>query len=122
MLVYHDECIFHANEGQRVLWAEDGKIPIHPKTQGRGLTVSDFVTEHDGLLALTDKEYLKAHDTTPNISKYACETIKYGASGDGYWNNDKFLKQVKKAVDIAEAKYPGDKYTVMAIVPSEMIH
>lgn len=113
VLIYHDECIFHANEGQTVLWAEDGKVPIRPKTQGRGLMVSDFVTEHDGLLVLTDEEYLKAHDTTSNISKYACETIKYGASGDGYWNNDKFLKQVKKAVDIAEAKYPGDKYTLV---------
>ena len=113
VLIYHDECIFHANEGQTVLWAEDSKVPIRPKTQGRGLMVSDFVTEHDGLLALTDEEYLKAHDTNSNISKYACETIKYGASGDGYWNNDKFLKQVKKAVDIAEAKYPGDKYTLV---------
>ena len=46
-----------------------------------------------GFLALTDEEYLKAHDTTSNISKDACE-IKYGASGDGYWNNDKFLSKL----------------------------
>ena len=57
VLIYHDECIFHANECQSVPWAEDGKLPIRPKIQGRGLMVSDFVTEHGGLLALTDEEY-----------------------------------------------------------------
>ena len=35
VLIYHDECIFHANEGQTVLWAEDGKVPICPKTGKR---------------------------------------------------------------------------------------
>ena len=88
MLIYHDECIFHANEGQSVLWAEEGKVPIRPKMQGRGLMVSDFVTEHDKLLALTDEEYVKANEANPRITKYACEIIKYGASGDGYWNNE----------------------------------
>ena len=62
VLIYHDECIFHANEGESVLWAEEGKVPIRPKTQGRGLMVSDFVTEHDGLFALADEEYIKAHE------------------------------------------------------------
>ena len=64
-------------------------------------------------LALTDDQYLKAYDTTSNISKYACETIKYGAWGDGYCDNDKFLKHIKKAVDMVEAKQPGDKYTLV---------
>ena len=32
VLIYHDECIFHANEGQSILWAEEGKVPIRPKT------------------------------------------------------------------------------------------
>lgn len=40
--------------------AEEGRGPIHPKLQGRGLMVSDFVTEHDGLLQLTDEEYERA--------------------------------------------------------------
>ena len=66
------------------------KMAIRPKT----LMVS--VTEHDGLLALTDDQYLKAHDTTSNISKYACKTIKYGALEDGYCDNDKFLKHISK--------------------------
>ena len=32
------------------MWAEEGRVPIGPKNQGRGLMVSDFVTEFDGLL------------------------------------------------------------------------
>ena len=39
------------------------------------------------------------------ISKYACQIIKYGASGDGYWN--------KKAIQIAKFKYPADKFTLV---------
>ena len=113
VLIYHDECIFHANEGESILWAEEGKIPIRPKTQGRGLMVSDFVTEHDGLLALTDEEYIKAHEYNSRISKYACQIIKYGVSGDGYWNNEKFLKQVKKAIEIAKFKYPAENFTLV---------
>ena len=74
---------------------------------------SDFVTEHVGLLALTNEECLKAQETTSNISKYACETIKYRASRDGYWDNAKFLNQVEKVFDIAEAKYTSDQYTLV---------
>lgn len=79
-------------------------LAICPKTQGRGIMVSDFVTEHDGLLKLSDDEYKKAQETNATISQYASELIKYGAAGDGYWNNERFLKQVKKAVTIAEFK------------------
>ena len=38
------------------MWAEDGKVPIRPKSLGRGLMISDFATEHDGLLKLSDAE------------------------------------------------------------------
>lgn len=53
--------------------------------------VSHFVTEHDGLLTLTDDEYEKAQETNITISQYASEIIKYGAARDGYWNNERFL-------------------------------
>ena len=52
VLIFHDESSFHANEGQSVMWAEEGRVLIRPKNQGRGLMVSDFVTEYDGLLQL----------------------------------------------------------------------
>ena len=109
-LIYHNECIFHANKRQLLVWAEEGKVPIHPKTQRRGIMVSDFVTEHDGLLNLSDDEHKKAPETNAAISQCASELIKYGAAGDGYWNNKKFVKQVKKAVTI---EYPTDKFNLV---------
>lgn len=57
VLLYHDESSFHANEGQSVIWAEEGKVPIRPKSQGRGMMVSNFVDEYNGLLKLSDDEY-----------------------------------------------------------------
>ena len=44
VLIYHNESTFHANEGQGTMWVEDGNLPIRPKSQGRGIMVSDFVT------------------------------------------------------------------------------
>jgi len=38
------------------MWTEEGKVPIRHKLLGRGIMVSDFVTEHDGLLKLSDLE------------------------------------------------------------------
>lgn len=57
VLIFHDESSLHANEGQYVMWAGEGRVAICPKNQGRGLTVSDFVTEFDGFLRLSLNEY-----------------------------------------------------------------
>ena len=39
------------------MWAEKGKQPIRPKGLGRGIMVSDFVDEFNGLLTLTEGEF-----------------------------------------------------------------
>ena len=39
------------------MWAEKGKQPIRPKGLGRGIMVSDFVDEFNGLLTLTKGEF-----------------------------------------------------------------
>ena len=106
VLIYHDESSFHANEGQSVLWAEDGRIPIRPKSQGRGLMVSDFVTEHFGLLQLDDKEFEKARKSDASISRAAREILRFGAANEGYWNSERFLKQTERAIAIAKVKFP----------------
>ena len=48
VLIYHDELSFHANEGQSWQWAEEDKLIIRPKSQGRGLMISGFIDEHGG--------------------------------------------------------------------------
>ena len=111
VLIFHDESSFHANEGQSIMWAEEGRVPIRPKNQGRGLMVSDFVTEFYGLLQLSVEEYRTAAEADPSIRMCAREILKFGAGNEGYWNNSRFLKQMENAVKIADIKYPSDKYT-----------
>lgn len=113
VLIYHDESSFHANDGQSIIWAEEGKVPIRPKTQGRGLMVSDFVTEYDGLLKLSDEEFESARKTIPLISKEAREILRFGAANEGYWTNEKFLDQIKKVIPIAKVKFPKESHTLV---------
>jgi hypothetical protein len=40
VLVTHDESTFNANDGRRMIWMENGKQPIRPKGQGKGIMVS----------------------------------------------------------------------------------
>ena len=60
VFIYHDESIFHSNDGQGWLWAEAGKQPIRPKGQGHAIMDSDFIDEYNGYLALSDQEYVEA--------------------------------------------------------------
>ena len=61
--------------------------------------VSDFITEYDGYLALDDKEYRQAIQLNPAIFKAARVLFKYNAKVEGYWNSEKFLTQVEKALE-----------------------
>jgi len=51
--------------------------------------VSDFVTEHDGLLKLSDLEIARQENIT--INQEARELLHYGAANEGYWTGEKFL-------------------------------
>ena len=57
VMIYHDESSFHANEGQSWQWAEEDKQMLRPKSQGRGLMISDFIEEHGGYLQLAPDEH-----------------------------------------------------------------
>ena len=122
VLLYHDESSFHANEGPSWQWAEEGKLAIRPKSIGRGIMVSDFITEHDGFLALTDEEHECAKAKYPAIPQSARVLFKYGAQSEGYWNCEKFLIQVENAAQIAEIKYPKEEYTVTFILDQSSGH
>ena len=45
--------------------------------------VSDFVTEHDGLLCISDAEFAEAQQVDPSISQCAREIIKFAAASEG---------------------------------------
>ena len=122
VLIYHDESTFHSNDAQGWLWAEEGKQPIRPKGQGRGLMVSDFIDEHSGYLALSDQEYEDARANHSGLWKSARFLLKYGSSSEGYWNNEKFLTQVKPALTIAEIKYPASSHSIVFLFDQSSGH
>ena len=82
-------------------------LALQPKSQGRGLMVSDFIDEHSGFLRLSSEEQQLARLSQPNLSDTARVIFKFGAQGDGYWNSEHFIAQVDKAMKIAEFKYPS---------------
>ena len=71
--------------------------------------VSDFIDERNGYLALTKDEYDRAKHTDPTIKILAKVLLEYGESKESYWISDRFTKQIKMGVKIAEVKYPKDK-------------
>ena len=106
VVFFHDESTFQCNEDQSLQWGLKGSRMIRPKSKGAGIMVSDFIDEHNGFLALNDEEYERAKSVNGDIRKYAREFLEYGESKEGYWTRDKFIKQMKRAIEMAEIKYP----------------
>ena len=89
-----------------------------PKSQGAGIMVSDFISEKNGYLMLTDEEY-----ANPCLRQQAQEFLEYGKEHDGYWRAERFLSQLDVAATIAEIKYPKqDGYRIYSIILAVMEH
>lgn len=120
VVVFHDESTFN---DQTLQWGVKGEGMLRPKSKGSGIMVSDFIEERAGYLALTNEEYKQAKVRDKTISQFARETLEYGESREGYWNCDKFMKQLEKAVKIAEVKYPkADGWNVIWIFDHSSCH
>ena len=109
VIIFHDESTFQANDDQPTLWAEKGTSVIRPKSKGSGIMVSDFIEERNGYLALTEQEYERVKQDNPSAKMYARQLFEYGEAKEGYWTSEKFMKQIKRAVEIANYKYPADE-------------
>ena len=48
--------------------------------------------------------------------------MKGGSVVDGYWTNDRFLRQVTKVVEIAELKYPSQGHSLVFIFNQSSNH
>ena len=69
--------------------------------------VSEFIEEKDGYLALSDEQYeLEVTNNDQDIEKSALAVLEIGEHQEGYWNSDRFMEQVGKAVRITDLKYP----------------
>ena len=77
-----------------------------PKSRGAGIMVSDFISEQDGYLKLSDQEFAIGRTIFPGLKQYARAYIEYGENRDGYWTSDKFMEQLEYCAKMAECKYP----------------
>ena len=84
--------------------------------------ISDFIDEHGGYLHLSPEEHEIAKFTKPDLPNKARVAFKFGAQGDGYWNNELFMAQVKTAMSIAEFKYPKTHNTIVFLFDQSSGH
>lgn len=91
-----------------------GESSHSTKNQGRGLIVSDFVTEFDYYLQLTTDEYRRA--AVIGQSDVCTRYHKVVAS------SARFLKQMESAVKITDIKYPSDTHSKVWIFNQSIGH
>ena len=89
--IFHDESTYYANADQSYHWTNGTSQALKQKSLGQSVMVSDFIEEVNGFLKYESEEarLLLEHQS------------------EGYFNNDKLVEQVERAIDIFERKYPG---------------
>jgi transposase len=103
--IAHDESTFKSNDGKRDMWMEDGKQPLRPKGQGKGIMVSDFI-HPGGRLRVPDHLSDTDLEARGLPRRFATEYLEYGK--DNYWNSEKMIQQVLDvALPIFRAAFPG---------------
>ena len=123
IVLFHDESTFQANDCERTQWGERGEHMLVPKSKGAGIMVSDFISEQDGYLKLSDQEFAIGRTIFPGLKQYARARIEYGENKDGYWTSDKFMEQLEYCATIAECKYPrSDGFKVVWIFDHSSCH
>ncbi|KAA8912344.1 hypothetical protein FN846DRAFT_773401, partial [Sphaerosporella brunnea] len=94
VLITHDESTFNANDGKRKVWMENGKQPLRPKTKGKGIMVSAF---------LTPGGILKVPDTVSDA-----ELLRNPMWRNNYWTGDKMVEHtIQSALPILRYAFPG---------------
>lgn len=81
--------------------------------------VSDYIDKHGGFLKLSCDEEALAISRDPNFPTTARALLEYSVEKEGYWNSEKFMKNVAK---IAKFKYPNDKNTAIFVFDQSSCH
>ena len=123
IVLFHDESTFQANDYERTQWGTKNDHMLVPKSRGAGIMISDFISEEDGYLCLTDEEFAAGCKKYPRLKQFARGSIEYGENRDGYWTSERFLEQLKDSVQIVECKYPREQgYKVTWIFDHSSCH
>lgn len=112
VFITHDESTFNANDGKRTGWMKQGQQPLRPKSRGKGIMVSGFLTPGGRLRVpdhIPDSELLKdpmwvlVNDVPVRDAMWLFE---YGK--DNYWTGDKMVEHaVRVALPIFRYAFPG---------------
>lgn len=95
---WHDESIFYANDRREICWVHASETPC-PKRKGEGVSimVADFVSPDYGWMAGPNGERARIF-------------LKPGAGRDGYFTNERFLAQVRQAIEIVKTHFSKEDH------------
>ena len=85
IILLHDET-FQANDYERTQWGTKDDHMLVPKSKGAGIMISDFLSEQDGFLQLSDSEFSAGRVKFPSLKRYVRASIEYGENKDGHLN------------------------------------
>lgn len=84
--------------------------------------VSDFVEEYGGYLRLSESELDETARIDPEFPYEARQLLEYGAEREGYWTSEKFMRQIERAVQIAEFKFDPATHTIVWMFDQSSCH
>lgn len=104
IVIFHDECAFHANDYKQDYWLLNTQQVLKKKEQGWLIMTSGFICKHFGNLELRNKLILENEKLPPSEKlpvTNACVTICPSSkqSGDDYWNMDQMIAQVNYSIN-----------------------
>eukprot|EP00733_Pompholyxophrys_punicea_P000756 Pompholyxophrys_punicea_v1_NODE_266_length_2460_cov_55.218295.p1 type:complete len:368 gc:universal NODE_266_length_2460_cov_55.218295:857-1960(+) len=118
LFVCQDESTGKAGSMQQFMYAEEGKALPAKKHEGGLFMISGFAIEQGtGRISFTDEQYAQYLDSLrllPGVAGPQCRPlpqdadvyIEVGKNKDGYWDSERFINQMKDAIDIIEYLYP----------------
>jgi len=99
---YHNESVFYANDWQKIQWVDEDETAMpQPKGEGASLMVADFVSADYGWLR------------SPNGEEDTQVLLKPGKTRGGYFMNEDFLRQTKRAMDILQEHHPNKDHVLV---------
>jgi hypothetical protein len=93
VFIVHDESTFYCCEGQQMMWMEDGKSKILPKTKGTSIMVSGFICACHGFMS------------SGNQRSFAL--FEAGVARDGWFTNKHLVEQFESNVEMFKELHPG---------------
>jgi hypothetical protein len=79
IFIVHDESTVYANDATKIVWLENGKNILRPKTNGRSIMVNGFMCSCHGFLV------------SGGLKSY--QLFEAGKAHEGWWTNDDLIKQ-----------------------------